>query len=124
MLLQGPADAAAVDAVRSRVRGRPPVVLRDDPPSRLKGVLARCGLFLGNDGGVTHLAALMGVPTVAVFGPSDPVRWAPRGPRVQVVRSPAPCSPCTAEALQECADRVCLSRVETPEVLEACRRTM
>lgn len=55
----------------------------------LIGLLATARAFVGNDAGVTHLAAALSVPTVAVFGPTDPSRWAPRGPgRVEVVRAP------------------------------------
>lgn len=47
--------------------------------------LAAARLYLGNDSGVTHLAAVIGCPTVAIFGPTDPRVWAPRGRQVQVV---------------------------------------
>jgi heptosyltransferase-2/heptosyltransferase-3 len=50
------------------------------------GALAgRSSLFIGNDSGVTHLAAAAGCPTVAIFGPTAPQLYAPRGPSVQVV---------------------------------------
>jgi ADP-heptose:LPS heptosyltransferase len=42
-------------------------------------------LYVGNDSGITHLAAAVGIPVVAIFGPTDPAVWAPRGDRVQVV---------------------------------------
>jgi len=42
-------------------------------------------LYVGNDSGITHLAAAVGVPVVAIFGPSDPSVWAPRGDRVSIV---------------------------------------
>jgi heptosyltransferase III len=45
-------------------------------------------LYVGNDAGVTHLAAALGVPTVTLFGPTDDVQWRPVGPRVRVVRGP------------------------------------
>jgi heptosyltransferase-3 len=44
---------------------------------------ARC--YVGNDSGITHLAAAVGVPVVAIFGPTDPAVWAPRGENVRVV---------------------------------------
>jgi ADP-heptose:LPS heptosyltransferase len=47
--------------------------------------LARCRLYVGNDSGVTHLAAAAGCPTVALFGQSDPGVWAPRGVRVRIL---------------------------------------
>lgn len=51
------------------------------------GALAACVLHVGNDSGLAHLAAAVGTPVVAVFGPSDPARWAPRGPAVRIVRA-------------------------------------
>jgi len=48
--------------------------------------LAQAGLYVGNDSGVTHLAAAVGTPVLALFGPTDPAIWAPRGPHVQIGR--------------------------------------
>ncbi len=86
VLIEGPADAEACRGVRDLVS---PVL----PVARAEGLLvpqaasliAACGLFLGNDSGMSHLAAALGVPTVAVFGPTDPAVWSPRGRTVQVV---------------------------------------
>jgi ADP-heptose:LPS heptosyltransferase len=47
-------------------------------------------LFIGCDTGPTHLAAQLGVSTLALFGPTDPGAWAPAGPRVRVLAPPAP----------------------------------
>ena len=44
--------------------------------------------YVGNDSGISHLAAALGMPTVAVFGPTDPEVWAPRGANVTVVAAP------------------------------------
>ncbi len=55
----------------------------------LADALAECGAFLGNDSGIAHLAAAVGVPTTALFGPSDADVWAPRGRGgVRVLRAP------------------------------------
>lgn len=48
--------------------------------------IARARLYIGNDSGITHLAAAVGTPVLALFGPTDPAVWAPRGPHVRVVR--------------------------------------
>jgi heptosyltransferase-3 len=53
----------------------------------LAAAFARCRLFVGNDSGVTHLAAACGCPTIALFGATDPGVWAPRGRAVRVVNS-------------------------------------
>ena len=42
-------------------------------------------IYIGNDSGITHLAAALGTPVVAIFGPSDPNLWAPRGEHVRIV---------------------------------------
>jgi ADP-heptose:LPS heptosyltransferase len=47
--------------------------------------LRKARLYIGNDSGITHLAAAVGVPVVAIFGPTDPAVWAPRGDRVHVL---------------------------------------
>ena len=53
----------------------------------LAGSLARCRLYIGNDSGVTHLAAACGCPTLVLFGASDPGVWLPRGRMVRAVEA-------------------------------------
>jgi heptosyltransferase-3 len=48
--------------------------------------LSRARLYIGNDSGITHLAAAVGTPVLALFGPTNPEVWAPRGPHVRVAR--------------------------------------
>jgi heptosyltransferase III len=49
------------------------------------GLLAQCGLFAGNDSGISHLAAAVGAPVIVFFGPTDPALWRPCGDAVRVV---------------------------------------
>ncbi len=56
----------------------------------LHGALPQACAYVGNDSGPTHLAAQMGLATVALFGPTDPRRWAPVGPNVTVLAPEAP----------------------------------
>ncbi len=56
----------------------------------LADVLRHARAFVGSDSGPAHLAAQLGVATLALFGPTDPTRWAPVGPRVRVLAPPAP----------------------------------
>jgi len=51
----------------------------------LAGVLARCSVFIGNDSGPSHLAAAIGAKTIALFGPTDPRHFAPRGRQVKIL---------------------------------------
>jgi heptosyltransferase III len=48
--------------------------------------LAKARLYIGNDSGITHLAAAVGTPVLALFGPTDPAVWAPRGAHARVAR--------------------------------------
>lgn len=85
LLVEGPADEPAVRALAG-VGG---AVLAKGLPLRVLGaLLSQAGVYLGNDSGVSHLAAAWGAPTVALFGPTDPALWSPIGPRVTVARSP------------------------------------
>jgi heptosyltransferase III len=60
---------------------------RSLPLRTLAAMLAGASVYVGNDSGVSHLAAAAGAPTVAVFGPTDPTQWSPRGPSVRTVRA-------------------------------------
>lgn len=56
--------------------------------TELAGVLSQCHGFIGNDSGITHIAAALDRPVITLFGPSNPTQWAPRGPRVLVLAAP------------------------------------
>ncbi len=85
LLASGPADAETT-ARLSVLPGALPA--RELPVRVLGALLARAGLFVGNDSGVTHLAAAAGAPTLALFGPTAAETWAPVGPLVETVSSP------------------------------------
>ena len=55
--------------------------------------IAGADLYIGNDGGMTHVAASLRTPTVAIFGPTDPFVWRPLGHHVSAVAPPTPESP-------------------------------
>ena len=73
--------------------GAPGIDVGDtEPPTedlyRLACRLARARLYIGNDSGITHLAAAAGTRVLALFGPTDPARWAPRGESVEILGTP------------------------------------
>jgi ADP-heptose:LPS heptosyltransferase len=51
----------------------------------LSDFLCNCRVFIGNDSGITHLAAFLGCPTIALFGPTDPRIWGPLGRRARIL---------------------------------------
>ena len=93
LLLEGPADTEHVRHLLNLVSS-PPVpgmikMLTNAPLLEVARQLQQCRCYLGNDSGITHLAAMLGVPTVAIFGPSDPAIWRPVGPSVKVIQEQA-----------------------------------
>jgi ADP-heptose:LPS heptosyltransferase len=90
----------------------------------LRTLLRSVAAYIGNDSGVSHLAAWTGLPSVVIFGPTDPVRWAPRGRRVQIVQPPLDCRPCFETADSNCASADCLGRIAPETVLDAWRRVV
>jgi heptosyltransferase-3 len=106
LLLQGPADEAMIERLLLHLP-RHPIVFRGLPVRSLAGLLSQVELYVGHDSGVTHLAALVETPTVALFGPTDPARWAPRGPVVTVIKE-KPCGCSTWDAVRHCQEKPCL----------------
>lgn len=94
----------------------------------LGGILERLDLLITGDTGPMHLAVAVGTPVVAVFGPSDPARYAPRGPYDRVVRVDLPCSPCNRIRLppERCVGHTpdCLALIGPERVVEAARAVL
>jgi ADP-heptose:LPS heptosyltransferase len=91
----------------------------------LAAVLERLPVFVTGDTGPMHLAAAVGAPVVALFGPSIPARYAPLSARSRVVRIDLPCSPCNRIRLppDRCRGHVpdCLDGIGVDAVLAAAR---
>ena len=99
LFIFGDADAAIEDEIK-----------RIAPESRrlsnlslieLSAVLSECAAYVGNDSGVTHLAAGLGLPVVALFGPTDPAIWKPSGCRVSVIKARPDFGDLTVERVRE-----------------------
>lgn len=83
----GPADDPVHEFVTEMARVVDLRVIAGLSLPQLAALLALASAYVGNDSGVTHLAAAMGAPTLALFGPTSPEIWAPRGANVRVFRS-------------------------------------
>ncbi|MHC5054929.1 MAG: glycosyltransferase family 9 protein [Planctomycetota bacterium] len=118
VVLLGPPELERDPSGAERIRAAADAGLESPPLPTLAGILAGAAAYVGNDSGVSHLAAACGAPTVAVFGPTDPAVWAPRGPRVRVVRDAS--GPAVRAGPTSGADAPGdLGRVEVASVLEA-----
>ena len=85
-------DTSPFAAFRAPVNPSIPAITR---------LISRAALFVGNDSGPAHIAAAFGVPSLVLFGPSEPFTWAPRRTESRILRSPAGASGIsTAEAIE------------------------
>lgn len=120
MILFGtPAEAAVSSAIAASMQ-HPPIDLTGKTSiADLPSLLSRCQLFIGNDSGAMHVAAAVGIPVVAVFGPTDPFGTSPVTPCCSIVQDKPYCSPCF---LRRCpTDHRCMTRV-TPDAVESAAR--
>ena len=119
ILFGTPAEAAVSSAIAAGM-SRPPIDLTGKTSiNDLPALLSHCHLFIGNDSGAMHVAAAVGLPVVAVFGPTDPFGTAPVTPRCSIVQEKPYCSPCF---LRRCpTDHRCMTSV-TPDAVEAAAR--
>ena len=117
LLIGSAKEREILDAVARRMQ-RPSVQLggRTDLAT-LAGVLRRVRLLLSNDTGAMHVAAAIGTPVLAVFGPTDAEATGPLGPRSRIARHPVPCSPCLLRACP--IDHRCMSVIGEEEVVAA-----
>lgn len=86
---------------------------------QLQRLLAASGGLIGNDSGISHLSAFLGLPTVTVFGPSDARRWAPSGPAAVALQPGLDCRGCFEITPENCQDPICLKGTRPEAVLKA-----
>lgn len=124
VLTGGPDDRPLVDRIGAELPPNQVLTLSSVTDLlTVAAVLSRCDLMITGDTGPMHLAQAVGTPILAVFGPSDPRRYAPRGPRDRVVRIDFPCAPCNRIRLPpaRCTGHTpdCLALIPPERVLEA-----
>jgi heptosyltransferase II len=121
VILLGTSAEAGVAAAISADMRQPPVDLTGKTAiADLPALLSQCHIFIGNDSGAMHVAAAVGLPVVAVFGPTDPEGTAPVTPRCNIVQRKPYCSPCF---LRRCPiDHRCMTAI-TADMVEAAARS-
>ena len=119
LIVGGPGEEVLGEAIAQRMGSNPLVLSGRTSLGELKAIIQRCQLFVTNDTGPMHMANALGVPVVAVFGPTDPATTAPYNALHTIVRNPVGCSPCF---LRECPiDHRCMTSISTDQVLQAAK---
>lgn len=123
LIFAGPNEGWIAERV-SEAMSYQPAIFDDTGLLELAALIGRCDLFLSNDTGPMHIAAAVGVPTIGLFGPSDPVRFAPFAPNCLALKGEAPCSPCGD--FKRCDGRRCMDAITVKRVWgkveEICQR--
>jgi heptosyltransferase II len=118
-LIGSEAERPIAEAIRARMKTSTAVLNGKTSLETLIGVLAESSLMITNDSGPMHIAAALGIPTVAIFGSTDERVTGPYGSRTRIVKHPVECSPCL---LRECPiDHRCMNGVTVEDVCKAAR---
>ncbi|MBI3044330.1 MAG: glycosyltransferase family 9 protein [Betaproteobacteria bacterium] len=140
VVLSGGPDPAEITHVAGLARAMPPGTLNLAGRLSLAQsgcLVSRAAVFLGPDTALTHMAAALGVPTVALYGPTDPVKWGPwpkghaptanpwrrlgrqAAGRVSLVQGNAPCAPCHKEGCERNVESYsdCLQQLPAARVI-------
>ncbi|MXZ75938.1 MAG: glycosyltransferase family 9 protein [Gemmatimonadetes bacterium] len=119
LILWGPGEDGLVAQVTGAMRNRP-LVLPETTLAELGAYLERCGLLVSNDSAPMHMAAALNVPTVGIFGPTDPRAQGPWGDGHGVVRKESvDCLGCNRTRCP--IGNICMTTLEPGELLEKIR---
>jgi ADP-heptose:LPS heptosyltransferase len=117
-------EAGILSALRQMARA-PVTTFADLPLSEVVALAARSRLFVGNDSGIAHVAAAVGIPVVVIFGSSNIVHWRPwTGAPAETVQHVVPCGPCPGYTCAEAQPFACVRGVTSDEVLAAIERVL
>ena len=117
VLIGTAAEASLAEPLTKGFRGMVENTMGKTSLAELIELIKKCDLLLTNDTGSMHLAALFNIPTVAIFGSTEPALTGPRGDIHRVLRHQVKCSPCF---LRKCPiDFRCMTSITPEEVVQA-----
>ncbi len=119
VVVVGGPEERALGAELTRLANRPPlVVIGETTLMELACIIKRCQLFLAHDSSSLHVAAAVGTPAIALFGPTDPRRHLPPNFKGQVMKKDVFCSPCYSARCRTIT-HACMKQISIEEVLTA-----
>lgn len=113
MLFYGHDEDHLAKIMSSKMKNKP-ILVSDVSLRQLCALIEKCSLFICNDSGPMHIASAFRIPTVAIFGSTDYVRWGPQHEKALVVRKEMDCFPCSAHKCKknyECTKLLPISQV-------------
>lgn len=116
-------DAELAERISHRTKASCTVLAGRATLRQFAALLKRCMLFVGNDSGAMHIAAAVGTPLVALFGPSDPAEWGPCGELTEVIYKGLDCRICFHPTCRR-GDASCMRLITVEEVYAAVQRVL
>ena len=117
VLVGAPSERTRCEEVARAARTGAIVAAGETTIGELIGLLSLSDAFIGNDSGAMHLAGALSLPTVAIFGSTNPARTGPLGPRTRVIYHQLECSPCLARTCRF-GHYNCLKQITPAEVVD------
>ncbi len=113
-------ELSLIDNILSHMSRNPIVLAGETSLEELMGSMIYCDLYIANDSGPMHLAAALGIPLVALFGPTNEKRTAPLGEEHIIIKKHISCSPCLHRTCP--SDHQCMTAITVDEVYNAAIR--
>ncbi len=122
VIFGGPLETGIAGAIHEAML-TPSVVLAGKTSVReMMALMTKCRLLITNDSGPMHAASALGVPVVAVFGPTDPTQTSPGGIYTRMIQNKVECAPCKA---RECPiDHPCMTGISSEEVYQSAFKSL
>lgn len=109
-----------VEGIRREMKEPSLLGPKTDSLTRLGEVYSQCDLYIGGDTGPMHIASLMGIPVVVIYGPTDPIENEPFGNHIKI-RKEVGCNPCHNYS---CKELLCIKAVSADEVFKATKEIL
>ena len=118
VLVGAPSERAKCEEVAAASKAGAMIAAGHTNIGQLIALLSLCDGFIGNDSGCMHIAGALGIPTVAIFGSTNPDRTGPLGPKTRVLYRKLECSPCLARTCRF-GHYQCLTQIQPAELSDA-----
>jgi heptosyltransferase III len=111
LIVDGPAESGLAGRIAEASPGNAVLAASSLSLNILAAVMSSAESFVGNDSGIAHLAAALGIPSAVIFGPTLPQHWAPLGRHATVLRDVRNCEGCSGEGKHTCLENITVKNV-------------
>ena len=123
ILFGGPNDGSSIQHILNKVH-RHPILAVSQSLRETAPLVKECDIFVSNDSGLMHLAAVLRVPVVGLFGPTSPIKNGPWGSGHKILMSDYECAPCWAPGYRGCENGDCMKRISVDSAYNAISEKM